>query len=147
MAEIRALLIDDDSRIAELLKTFLGQNGVSVEHAGDGQRGLQKLESAGFDVVLPGGPVEVAALAAFDGAAPVRVVKEQVPEGAEDAVADRLRQAAVQRRSKDATLTQFTGHPIGTQLGTHEDHDAPVTSGQLGGQRLGSGHRPSSVIA
>ena len=52
MAEIRALLIDDDSRIAELLKTFLGQNGVSVEHAGDGQRGLQKLESAGFDVVL-----------------------------------------------------------------------------------------------
>ena len=51
MAEIRALLIDDDSRIAELLKTFLGQNGVAVEHRSDGQSGLRLLESASFDVV------------------------------------------------------------------------------------------------
>lgn len=52
MAEIRALLIDDDSRIAELLKTFLGQNGVAVEHRSDGQSGLRLLENASFDVVL-----------------------------------------------------------------------------------------------
>jgi DNA-binding response OmpR family regulator len=52
MAEIRALLIDDDNRIAELLKTFLGQNGVTVEHSGDGQRGLRLLDGTSFDVVL-----------------------------------------------------------------------------------------------
>ncbi len=52
MAEIRALLIDDDGRIAELLKTFLGQNGVAVEHRSDGHSGLRLLENASFDVVL-----------------------------------------------------------------------------------------------
>ena len=52
MAEIRALLIDDDSRIAELLKSFLHQNGVLVEHASDGQSGLRRLESSSFDLVL-----------------------------------------------------------------------------------------------
>ncbi len=52
MADIRALLIDDDHRIAELLKTFLGQNGVAVRHSSDGQRGLQTLDGESFDVVL-----------------------------------------------------------------------------------------------
>lgn len=52
MAEIRALLIDDDSRIAELLKSFLHQNGVLVEHASDGRSGLRRLESSSFDLVL-----------------------------------------------------------------------------------------------
>lgn len=52
MASIRALLIDDDHRIAELLRTFLSQNGVFVEHSSDGQRGLQALDGDSFDVVL-----------------------------------------------------------------------------------------------
>ncbi|HND09893.1 MAG TPA: response regulator transcription factor [Pseudomonadota bacterium] len=52
MASIRALLIDDDHRIAELLQAFLGQNGVSVVHQSDGQRGLQSLDADSFDVVL-----------------------------------------------------------------------------------------------
>ena len=52
MASIRALLIDDDHRIAELLQAFLGQNRVSVVHQSDGQRGLQSLDADSFDVVL-----------------------------------------------------------------------------------------------
>ena len=39
------LLIDDDSRLYELLAQYLGQNGVNVTHAADGGWGL-----AGDDV-------------------------------------------------------------------------------------------------
>lgn len=52
MATLRALLIDDDKRIAELLASYLGQNGVEVTHAADGARGLAALEAGAFDVVL-----------------------------------------------------------------------------------------------
>jgi DNA-binding response OmpR family regulator len=49
---VRVLLIDDDRRLQELLKTFLEQNGVSVVGAPDGVRGLQLLEAGTFDAVL-----------------------------------------------------------------------------------------------
>jgi DNA-binding response OmpR family regulator len=49
---VRVLLIDDDRRLQELLKTFLEQNGVSVVGAPDGARGLQLLETGTFDAVL-----------------------------------------------------------------------------------------------
>ncbi len=49
---IRALLIDDDSRLAELLVSYLAPHGVQVAHAADGGRGLVALEAGGFDVVL-----------------------------------------------------------------------------------------------
>ncbi len=49
---VRVLLIDDDRRLQELLKTFLEQNGVSVVAAGDGAVGLQLLQSGTFDAVL-----------------------------------------------------------------------------------------------
>ncbi|MBL8633507.1 MAG: response regulator transcription factor [Myxococcales bacterium] len=52
MAETRVLLIDDDIRIAELLSSFLQQNGVLVEHASDGQLGLRRLDGSSFDLVL-----------------------------------------------------------------------------------------------
>jgi DNA-binding response OmpR family regulator len=49
---VRALLIDDDTRIAELLANYLAQNGVQLSHAPDGTRGLAMLESGAFDLVL-----------------------------------------------------------------------------------------------
>ncbi len=48
----RVLLIDDDSRLFELLQSYLGQNGCSVAYAADGARGLMALEQGAFDVVL-----------------------------------------------------------------------------------------------
>lgn len=49
---LRALLIDDDHRLAELLSEYLGQHGVQVVHAVDGRAGLLRVEQEGFDVVL-----------------------------------------------------------------------------------------------
>ena len=48
----RVLLIDDDTRLPELLASYLGQNGVSLTAAPDGVRGLQVLEQGAFDAVL-----------------------------------------------------------------------------------------------
>ena len=48
----RVLLIDDDARLPELLASYLGQNGVSLTAAPDGQRGLLALEQGAFDAVL-----------------------------------------------------------------------------------------------
>lgn len=49
---LRALLIDDDARLFELLARYLGENDVALRHAPDGPRGLQALAAGGFDVVL-----------------------------------------------------------------------------------------------
>lgn len=49
---LRALLIDDDVRLFELLDRYLGENDIALGHAPDGQRGLQALAAGGFDVVL-----------------------------------------------------------------------------------------------
>jgi two-component system OmpR family response regulator len=49
---IRVLLIDDDARLYELLAQYLGQNGLSLQHAPDGGRGLAALEAGTFDAVL-----------------------------------------------------------------------------------------------
>lgn len=49
---MRVLLIDDDTRLHELLRAYLGQNGVSLTTAPDGVRGLQLLETSVFDAVL-----------------------------------------------------------------------------------------------
>ncbi|MFP2896684.1 response regulator transcription factor [Corallococcus sp. 4LFB] len=48
----RVLLIDDDTRMFELLAEYLGQNGITVSHAPDGGRGLAALEASAFDAVL-----------------------------------------------------------------------------------------------
>ncbi len=48
----RVLLIDDDSRLPELLSSYLEQNGVALSHAADGPRGLAALEQGAFDAVL-----------------------------------------------------------------------------------------------
>jgi DNA-binding response OmpR family regulator len=48
----RVLLIDDDTRMYELLAQYLGQNGIHVAHAPDGGRGLAALEASAYDAVL-----------------------------------------------------------------------------------------------
>jgi DNA-binding response OmpR family regulator len=49
---LRALLIDDDRRLAELLVTYFAPHGVEITHAADGRSGLAQLEQAGYDVIL-----------------------------------------------------------------------------------------------
>lgn len=48
----RVLLIDDDHRLFELLRSFLSQNSMNLSHAADGARGLAALEQSSFDAVL-----------------------------------------------------------------------------------------------
>jgi DNA-binding response OmpR family regulator len=52
------LMIEDDARLADMVCAYLGQSGYQVTHAGDGQSGLTKLESAPphlviLDLMLP----------------------------------------------------------------------------------------------
>ncbi len=49
---MRVLLIDDDTRLAELLVGYLGPQGITLVHAPGGQAGLAHLQSGGFDAVL-----------------------------------------------------------------------------------------------
>lgn len=49
---LRVLLIDDDARLHELLASYLGQNGVHLTGALDGERGLAALGAGVFDAVL-----------------------------------------------------------------------------------------------
>jgi len=49
---LRVLLIDDDARLHELLGSYLGQNGVHLTGAPDGEKGLAAVGAGGFDAVL-----------------------------------------------------------------------------------------------
>jgi len=49
---LRALLIDDDHRLAELLAEYFAPHDVEVVHAADGRAGLARVEQEGFDLVL-----------------------------------------------------------------------------------------------
>jgi two-component system, OmpR family, response regulator len=49
---LRALLIDDDQRLSELLVEYFAPHGVEIVHAPHGRAGLQLVEQSGFDVVL-----------------------------------------------------------------------------------------------
>src|SRR5688572_14835625 len=49
---VRALLIDDDARLAELLRGYLAPHDVALAHAEDGARGLAAVDAGGVDVVL-----------------------------------------------------------------------------------------------
>jgi DNA-binding response OmpR family regulator len=49
---LRVLIIDDDARLFELLKSYLEQNGVVAEHARDGREGLARLKSDTFDAAF-----------------------------------------------------------------------------------------------
>jgi DNA-binding response OmpR family regulator len=47
-----ALLIDDDARLGDLVKEYLGKHEIAVTVADDGERGLATLGTGRFDVVL-----------------------------------------------------------------------------------------------
>ncbi len=49
---LRALLIDDDERLFELLSSYLRDNGFALDHAVDGGHGLSQLSRTAYDVVL-----------------------------------------------------------------------------------------------
>jgi len=48
----RVLLIDDDDRLYELLRSYLSQYSVNLTHAADGSRGLLALKDGTYDAVL-----------------------------------------------------------------------------------------------
>jgi DNA-binding response OmpR family regulator len=49
---LRVLCIDDDVRLYELLASYFRPNGVQLEHAADGMKGLAALAAGVFDAVL-----------------------------------------------------------------------------------------------
>jgi len=49
---LRALLVEDDPRLAALTREYLGGHGVAVEVVADGRRGLAEAQRGGWDVVL-----------------------------------------------------------------------------------------------
>ena len=51
-ARTAALLVDDDSRLAGLVKEYLGRHEIDVTVAADGERGLTALRRGRFDIVL-----------------------------------------------------------------------------------------------
>jgi len=140
---VRVLLIDDDRRLQELLKTFLEQNGVSVVGAPDGAVGLQLLGAGTFDAVLldvmmPGiDGLEVVRRIRAKSSVPVLMLTARGDEtdrvvgleiGADDYVAKpfsprellaRLR--AVLRRSKPESLAeQLAVGDVQADVGTRE---------------------------
>jgi DNA-binding response OmpR family regulator len=48
----RLLMIEDDTRLAGMLRDYLGQNGYAVVHAADAARGLAALQADSFDLLL-----------------------------------------------------------------------------------------------
>ncbi len=49
---IRALIIDDDARLAELLRAYLSPHDVLLAHAPDGPAGLRAVAEGGVDLVV-----------------------------------------------------------------------------------------------
>jgi DNA-binding response OmpR family regulator len=49
---VRVLLIEDDRKLAALLREFLGQHGVDATVAEDGVQALQQLQAQRFDILL-----------------------------------------------------------------------------------------------
>ena len=144
---VRVLLIDDDRRLQELLKTFLEQNGVSVVGAPDGTAGLQLLNAGTFDAVLldvmmPGiDGLEVVRRIRSKNGVPVLMLTARGDEtdrvvgleiGADDYIAKpfsprellaRLR--AVLRRSKpEAIAERLAVGEVSADVGTREVHVA-----------------------
>ena len=46
------LMIEDDARLANMVREYLGQSGYQVAHAGDGQTGLSTLQAQPVDLVI-----------------------------------------------------------------------------------------------
>lgn len=48
----RLLIVDDDTRLAEMLQSYLGQRGFVVDHAADGISGLESATKGGYDAIV-----------------------------------------------------------------------------------------------
>lgn len=48
----KILIIDDEWKIRKLIKDYLVREGYTVDEAGDGEEGIEKFFSAGYDVVI-----------------------------------------------------------------------------------------------
>jgi len=48
----RVLLIEDDSRLAGMVETYLGEAGYAVTRAADGRSGVERHRDGGFDLVV-----------------------------------------------------------------------------------------------
>jgi DNA-binding response OmpR family regulator len=48
----RVLLIEDDSRLAGMVETYLGEAGYAVTRAPDGRSGVERHRDGGFDLVI-----------------------------------------------------------------------------------------------
>ena len=48
----KILLIEDDARLAEMVKDYLGQSGFDVSIAGDGESGLELQSKFAFDAII-----------------------------------------------------------------------------------------------
>jgi len=70
--EARALLVDDDVELGELLQDALGEHGIRVELARDGRRGLARALSGEHDFLLLDGM-----LPGLDGFELLRLVRRQ----------------------------------------------------------------------
>lgn len=68
----RVLIIDDDQRLVELVKSYLGQNGVEATAAPDGRSGLQRLGRDAFDAVL----LDIMMPGGLDGLSVLRTIRD-----------------------------------------------------------------------
>jgi two-component system, OmpR family, phosphate regulon response regulator OmpR len=48
----RVLIIDDDERLAEMVRSYLGGRGFAVEQRGDARSGLLALKKGGYDALI-----------------------------------------------------------------------------------------------
>lgn len=51
-ATLRALLIDDDIKLAKLVSEYLRREGIDIEAAHDGENGLQRAQNGQFDILI-----------------------------------------------------------------------------------------------
>jgi DNA-binding response OmpR family regulator len=71
----RALIVDDDAPIRDLLSTIVEQHGFSVDTASDGCEAIKSIDADGYDVVL----LDLM-MPRVDGYTVLRHIKEHRPE-------------------------------------------------------------------
>ena len=105
----KALLIEDDRKLAALLVEFLGQHGVEATNAVDSTQALQHLGSSRFDILLldlmlPGG---------LDGFNVIqRLRAEEATKNLPILVISAMDDPESRARAKDLGASEFYGKPF-----------------------------------
>jgi DNA-binding response OmpR family regulator len=73
----RVLIIDDDQRLAEMLQSYLGARGLTIEHKGDARSGLAALRKGDFDALIL--DVMLPDMDGFEVCRAVRAERAQLP--------------------------------------------------------------------